>query len=68
MKKVIVFFITVILLFALTVLESEGITSALLYQNKSEMSISILIWFSEHTHSGVCLSFYIRLCTRKKQL
>ena len=42
MKKVIVFFITVILLFALTVLESEGITSALLYQNKSEKLISAL--------------------------
>ena len=42
MKKFVVFFITVILLFALTVLESEGITSALLYQNKSEKLISAL--------------------------
>ena len=42
MKKIVAFFMTVILLFALTVLESEGITAALLYQNKSEKLISAL--------------------------
>ena len=57
MKKVIVFFITVILLFALTVLESEGITSALLYQNKSEKLISALEK-ENFTYASNFLSFY----------
>lgn len=57
MKKLIVFFITVILLFALTVLESEGITSALLYQNKSEKLISALEK-ENFTYASNFLSFY----------
>ncbi|MBR5873255.1 MAG: hypothetical protein IKY90_00800 [Oscillospiraceae bacterium] len=57
MKKAIVFFITVILLFALTVLESEGITSALLYQNKSEKLISALEK-ENFTYASNFLSFY----------
>ena len=57
MKKIVAFFITVILLFALTVLESEGITSALLYQNKSEKLISALEK-ENFTYASNFLSFY----------
>ena len=57
MKKFVVFFITVVLLFALTVLESEGITSALLYQNKSEKLISALEK-ENFTYASNFLSFY----------
>ena len=57
MKKIVAFFMTVILLFALTVLESEGITAALLYQNKSEKLISALEK-ENFTYASNFLSFY----------
>ncbi len=57
MKKLIAFFVTAILLFSLTVLESEGISSALLYQNKSEKLISALEK-EDFSQASKYLSFY----------